>query len=287
MLNNAADCLVWRQARQVGVPACQQLMNPALLAIMNAMDRIGRTKTWLLLLGVICLSLSRATAAADADKLKLLSFTISNRQIVQTLVSRPEKCAALVRSAVIASLARTQTGISEPVAVPKVIDACQAVSLNHDGRLQVVCLARLDGGDGPLGYVAVFKHSGLLDETDIPVGEGSGQLGPISLSLKDINHDGRLELIEQTRHVDVNGHIGAQSDPTPKVTYIHVWRNNTFALANREFRSYFVTTVLPDLRRELAGAQSLTSASPDIDKKVVALKSSIDLANTFLVTGHY
>ena len=237
--------------------------------------------------GAIWLSLFVAAKASDAASVIALNFNDRNTESIQARVSNPDTCADLVRAAITAHARRARIIGAETIADVRVIGGCQTVSFNHDGNLQIIAMADLENGDGPLNYVAVYKRSGLLDEAEIPIGEGNGALGPVKVFLHDIDHNGHLELIEKSRVTIVEGRMIANVDPAPVITHVYVWRNNTFTLADTEYRHYFVSTVLPDMQVQLEEAQLVISAPADAEKNINSIKKSIWLMNKFVQTGHY
>ena len=237
--------------------------------------------------GLAPLVLSAAATASDVGRLMALSFTDGNRPRIQQMISSPNICAEVLRIAIAAHAARIRSLSADPVASVRVIDGCQVMSFNHDGSLEIVSTADLENGNGPLSYVALYKRSGVLDEADVPVGEGNGGLGPVKLFLEDIKHDGRLELIEKSRVTNAGSHNIANVDPAPTVTHIYVWRNNSFVLSTVEFRNYISEEVLPALRKQQKDIGRSSPMAPRRKKEAQAIDGSIMLANRFLDTGHY
>jgi hypothetical protein len=245
------------------------------------------SRRFFLLAASLALWLPTAALAGDADQVAALPFTEHNRATIVAGVTRPDVCASLLEKAIAQRLSRTAGKVDADIrGVSLSGRVCQVVSLNHDGRLEVMASADLYGGNGPLSLVVVFKRSGLLDEVDIPIGEGNGNLGPVDLSLQDLNHDGSLEVVETVRTVYPDGRMAVTVAPAPTVTNVYVWRNNGLVEATPKFRPFIAGTVLPALRRDLAKAQTKTGTEAG-QLRVNALNASVYYAERLVATGRY
>ncbi len=239
------------------------------------------------LVGPLWLLLSPPALASDVDRLAGIDFTQDNKAAIQAMIGDPETCAGLLRRAVAGHAARKRVPGAEPVLEARVIGGCQAVSLDGSRQVQVVATADLDEGNGPMRYVAIYKRLGAFDVHEIALGEGSGALGAARLYLRDIDRDGRLELVDEEIVSIIGGRLIAMAEPAPTVTHIYVWRNDSFVVATREFRGYVASDILPDLRRRLSALRQGAVVSARREAEARAVGESIVFADRFLGSGHY
>jgi hypothetical protein len=121
------------------------------------------------------------------------------------------------------------------------------VDLKGDGSVQFICLLGSLLRMRPTLLMAVENDHGHLKTDYLTGGEGGLGLGQLSGIVRDINHNGRNEVMLSNALEPFAG----TTAPTPYLEHIYVYENGKFVPSDREFLDYYKNEALPARRQQL------------------------------------
>jgi hypothetical protein len=155
--------------------------------------------------------------------------------------------------------------LSLEVKLPNILDYA-LLDLRGDGDVQLVCL--LDySGRGLSYYLVAVSKSGQQYRLDLL--EAPGQLDKISNVAKDLNSDGKIEII-----VDAPLTVGRdRSSPVPYFRHVYEYGDHGFTMADTRFRAYYRHTYLPSLEEQKLKQVREMNSLPTASRETLAYES--------------
>lgn len=238
---------------------------------------------------IVAIALTKFSLAADARQIASVPWLAGNIS----------KLAGSLNAEAVRSILRTGLGESSPSIKQgwNADDPAMEVSdygfFDLDGDRKIELLAVLDfSGRGLTTCLATIRQVGsrlsvsVLDT--MSDSKGGGQIGSLKSAIRDIDGNGRLELLVSR----ALSHGRDRSSPAAMFDDVYKYQDGSFAIADGAHRSFYAHVVVPKLESTIARKQAAINAggvSPadrtreqeELDAQAMSLRAT----QTFLRTG--